>query len=240
MNESALPRMAMSLLAAFATALSCVDVAAHELEPPFDRVDLSAAAFELAASDTLVATLYVQAEATRQSEVATEVNRTMSWALERVRSVPGVKSETLHYRVTPVYRQQVLSGWRGRQSLRLESRDAAAVGELMTELQQRLAVESVRYDLAPETRTEIENRVIRRALAAFEARAALVSEALGRAGYRIVAMDVQTGGERPEPIVLGARAMAAETAALAGPVLEAGEQRVQVTVRGTIQLQTPP
>ena len=108
----------MSLLVALVSTSLWIDLPAHDEAPTFDRVNLSAGAFELAASDTLVAVLSVQAEGARQADVADDVNQAMGWAVQRARSAPEVKLETLRYRVTPVYRLSSRSDWRPRQPLR--------------------------------------------------------------------------------------------------------------------------
>ncbi|HEY5790494.1 MAG TPA: SIMPL domain-containing protein [Gammaproteobacteria bacterium] len=201
----------------------------------YDRVQLSGSATREVANDTLVAVLFVQREGQAAAPLAAEVNAAIAWGLEQARKADGVKVQTLGYQTNPVYQNNRISGWRVRQALRLESRDSERLSTLLGELQARLALQSVGYEVSPEARRAAEEALVREALAAFRARAELVSGELGAAGYRLVQLDVDGGGPPPRPY----QAMAAMEmrAAAAPPALEAGTQDLSVTVRGTIELE---
>jgi predicted secreted protein len=85
-------------------------------------------------------------------------------------------------------------------------------------------------------RQAAERALITQALDAFKDRAELIAKQLGRSDYRIVRLDVTTGDGIVQPQFRAAPTMAME-AAVAPPTLEAGSQRVNVTVAGTIELQ---
>ncbi len=202
----------------------------------YDRVNLSVRATQEVDNDTLVAVLYYQREGSDPTALADEVNKTMGSAIKRAKETPDVTVQTIDYQTRPVYRQQTLSGWRVRQSARLESQDSARLSKLIGELQEHLAIESVGYEVSPRKRAENEEALIAEAISAFQERAQLITRQLGRMTYRLVRMDVNTSGAplRPIPMRTDVRAMAA---AVAPPVLEAGTQTVEVTVNGTIELQ---
>jgi predicted secreted protein len=204
----------------------------------YDRVTLAAAATREVDNDTLVVTLAAQREGGDPGRLADEVNRTVRKALDQARTVEGVRAQTLDYQTTPVYRDQQVVGWRVSQSLRLESEDEARLGTLLGELQKDLAVRSVDYAVSPARRAEAEESLTREALDAFSRRAQLVAQQLGRPGYRLVEIVVETAGEplpRPMPMAMRAAAMAEA----APPALEAGTQTVTVTARGTVELERP-
>ena len=232
-----LPLFMPALLAAMMTTSPAL---AHDTEPlVYDQVDLSANAEQEVANDLLVAVLYTEQEAQRQAEVAERVNLAMAWALERTKPVADVKTQTLQYSTYPVYANSAttITGWRARQALRLEGRDAKAIGELIATLQEKLAVESVGYAVSREARRAAEDTLTAAALAQFEARAQQIAEALGRAGYRLVRINVSSTGNAGVPVAYG-RAMMADAAMKAAPAqLEAGEQTLGVSVSGTIQLE---
>jgi len=206
----------------------------HDAPLTYDRVRLDVSAAEDVENDVLVAVLYHQREGQSPAAVADEVNKAIAWGVQRAREAPGVSVQTLQYDQRPVYRQQSLSGWRARQSLRLESRDATVLGELIGELQERLSVQSMSYEISPERRTEVEDRLIARALAAFRRRADLVAGELGRPDYRIVSLEIATASPGPEPVRM--RAMAAEAASVAPPTVAPGVQTVTVRVAATVEL----
>jgi predicted secreted protein len=200
----------------------------------YDRVNLSAMASGEVENDTLVAVLYAQQEGKVAARAADEVNRAVSWAVAKAKGEAGIKAQTLDYRTNPVYRQQLLTGWQVRQSLRLESRDSAGLSQLVGDLQERLAVANISYAVSPERRQEAEAGLISEAIARFKERARQIASELERPGYRLVQMEVNTAGEGVVPPQM--RAMTMEMAA-APPTLEAGSQRLQATVTGTIELQ---
>jgi predicted secreted protein len=204
-------------------------------EPPltYDRVSLSAGASAEIENDELTAILFAQREGPQVAALANEVNRSVRWGVERTRQISGVKVQTTDYHTNPVYRDGKLTGWRVRQSLRLESRDAPQLSGLIGELQERLRVQSIGYGLSEQRRKTAEDELVVQAISAFQERAKLVTKQLGRPGYRLVSMDVNTNSQLPRPLGISARAM---EAAVAPPVLEAGTATVRVTVTGTIEL----
>ncbi|MGE3774830.1 MAG: SIMPL domain-containing protein [Gammaproteobacteria bacterium] len=212
---------------------------AHDHETVvYDQVDLSANAEQEVANDLFVAVLYTEHEGQRQAEVAERVNAAMSWALEQAKPAAGIKAQTLQYSTYPVYASDStrVTGWRARQSLRLEGRDAKAIGELVATLQEKLAVESVGQAVSREARRAAEDGLTATALAQFDARAKQIAAALGRSGYRLVRINVSSTGNPGMPIAYRG-AMMAEAAMKAAPVqVEAGEQTLGIAVSGTIQL----
>ncbi len=206
----------------------------------YDQVDLAANAEQDVPNDLLVAVLYTEHEGQRQAEVAERVNLAMAWALERTKPAAGVKSQTLQYSTYPVYAadSSTISGWRARQALRLEGRDAKAVGELIASLQERLAVESMGYAVSREARLAAEEALTASALRQFEARAQQIAGALGRPGYRLVRLNVSSTGNPGAPIAFRSAMMADGAMAKSAPAqIEAGEQTLGVSASGTIQLE---
>jgi predicted secreted protein len=202
----------------------------------YDRVQLGAEASMQVDNDTLTAELYAQREGSDLAQLADAVNRKITEAVKRVKQVEGVSLQTQGYQTYPVYQQQRLSGWRVRQSIRLESRDAAELSRLLSELQSGLALESLQYSVSPEQRLAAEEQLISRAIDAFQQRAALVTKQLGRSDYRLVEMQINSSGDAAPPMRLRAGTMAMESK-VAPPSLEAGSQTLQVNVNGTIELQ---
>lgn len=224
--------------AALITAVTFASPAVAHQEPlSFDRISFTVSADEEVDNDTLVAILYHQRDGQKASSLADEVNKTIAWAVERAGQVPGVKVQTLQYRQDPVYRNQSLSGWRVRQSIRLEAREVAALSTLIGELQQRLSVQSLRYAISPDARREVEARLIARALSRFRQRAELIARELDRPEFRIVTVDVSTSGAAPPPVPMRAMATAESLGSVAPPTLSPGVQSVIVHVTATIELQ---
>jgi predicted secreted protein len=200
----------------------------------YDRVSVDASAEAQIPRDRLSAVLYAQRDGQEAAPLAAEVNRLIDWGVGLAKQTAGIEVQTLDYRTQPVYNKQTLTGWRVRQSIRLTSADFSALGTLVGKLQQRLAVADIGYELSPAGRQAMEDRLIQQAIERFTARAQLVAQALDRPGYRLVSMDIGSGGAPPRPMYRGAAVAMAE--AIPSPVLEPGTETVQVRVSGTIEL----
>jgi len=205
-------------------------------EITYNRIKLSVSASQPVDNDTLVSLLYAQQEGSDTSRLTNEVNSRIAAAVKLAQSDSAIQVQTLDYSTSPIYNKRILSGWRVRQSIRLESRDGAALSRMIGKLQKQLNVSSIRYVLSPQRRQQAEDELIRRAIAAFKARAALISGEMGAKDYRLVQMTVSQSGGSPRPYPM--RAMAMENAAdAAPPTLEAGTQQVQIRIDGSIELE---
>ena len=227
-------RAALATLATLTALQSAAAVAADTPAPP--TVELSAEAGGAAANDLAVAVLYAERSGTSAAAVAREVNRDIAAALELARTQGAVKVQSGNVSTGPVYGkdgQGRIAAWRMRSELRLESTDTAAMSELVGKLQQSLALAHITMEPAPETRSKAVADVTVDALRAFEARAKLIADTLGRR-YRIAHLTVGDHGLQPPPMP---RMRAAVMAAEAAPApLEGGESRVSVQVSGRIEL----
>lgn len=231
--QSGSPRRWIAALAVLAVTTTCAFAADNATS--YDRVELDYTASDEVANDILVAVMFYQRDGENPARLADEVNRTLRWAVETAVGSPEVKVQTLQYHSNPVYRDRKLQGWRVRQALRLESKDAKQLSALVGKLQEKLSVQSIDYLLSDEARQVVEERLISRALAGFQKRAALVTRELGRRDYRIVNLRVNTRGNGPQPHPMARSAMTATEQAIP-PALEAGVQTVQVDVYGTVEL----
>ena len=228
--------LALIFLAALVTA---TPASAHETPPSYDRINFRVSATKEVENDTLVAVMYSERTSQQPSVMADEVNRTIAWAVDLAKKESTVNVQTLNYRQEPLYQNQTISGWRVRQSIRLESSDVTALSTLVGELQKRLSVASLHYVISPERRGEVENVLIAEALARFRHRGKLISAELERPDYRIVNLDIVTSGVAPTRMRMGAAVAMAQSSSVAPPTLEPGVQSVTVQVSGTIELKVP-
>lgn len=224
------------LLALLAT-ISTTSVLAHDAPPTYDRINFQVTASQEVENDTLVAIMYYERNGQQPTALANDVNETISWAVELAKKSDAVKVQTLNYRQEPLYRNQKVTGWKVRQSIRLESADDAAISTLIGELQSRLSVASLQYTISPAIRMEVENTLINSALEGFESRAAMIAEKLGRPSYRIVNVNINTSQTTPMPVRMRAVAAMAESSRVAAPSVEPGVQSVAVQIAATIELE---
>lgn len=202
----------------------------------YDRIHLSATANEEVDNDTLSAVLYHQLEGEKAEVLADKVNKTIGWGVKQAKAVSGIKVQTLDYQTNPIYRKQRLTGWRVRQSIRLESLEWGKLSTLIGELQKRLSLQHIGYTVSTQRRKETEERLITQAIEAFSQRANLITNALGRSKYRLVEMRVGGGGLPPIQRDARPRLMMME-AKVAAPTLEPGSRTISVNASGTIELQ---
>lgn len=197
-------------------------------------VELSADASRPAINDLVRATVFAEAAGRTPGELAKQVNSLIAEALKTARPYPSVSTQSGSTSTYPsTSKDGKIEAWRMRSQLVLESRDSAAVSELLGKLQSFLGVSDLQLQPAPETRKQAENAAMLDALGAFQARARIIADALGKA-YRIKQIAVTTNAPIVQPLFRGAaRATLAEAAPM--PV-ESGESQVSATVAGQIEL----
>ncbi len=216
--------------------LLCAFQAHANTQNGYNRVDLNASASMEVENDTLVAVLYAQKEGNNTAKLSKEVNKAIAEAVAKAKEMPSIKVQTLEYSTNPVYKRNILSGWQVRQSIRLESKDSTALSDLIGTLQKKLKVDHISYAISPERRKEVEEQLIAEAIAAFNHRAELVAKAMDRNGFRLIQIQVNTSGMGHMPYPVATIGMRATEAKAAAPTLEAGTQRVTVSVTGAVEL----
>lgn len=231
-------RTARPLLAAFlaVTALSATAAtAASDDTPPLRTVELSAEASQAATNDLGIAQLYAEQSGPDAAAVARQVNRSIAAALETSRRYADIKTQSAGTSTWPVYAKGggKIEAWRMRSEIRLESRNSAALSELVGTLQRDLAVSQITLQPAPETRRKAADEATVDALRSFEQRATLIASTLGKR-YRIHRLNVSESGYRP-PVFAKMRGAAMMAEAAPAPI-EGGESEVSVTVSGSIEL----
>ena len=200
-------------------------------------IDLAAEAGRPAANDMVRASVYSEASGSNPADLARQVNGNIGEALKLIREKKGVTVKSGNQSTSPIYTQsRKIDGWRMRSELLIESRDFGAVSELLGRLQQmRLAVGDIAQMPSPETRRQVEDEAMREAIRAFQNRAAVVAEQLGK-GWKIKQMHINQGGGSPVPIMRGARAAMLAADAAPAPI-EAGESTITTHVTGQIELE---
>ena len=230
----------MRILAVLLLALACNPyVLAADPDPRYNLVRLSAERVEKVSNDTMHVQLNSYGENRDAALLAKQINADMAWALDQVKLYKAVKAKTGSYQTWPVQRDKILiKGWRGQQTLELESTDIESLSQLAGELQEKLKINSMRFTVSDEQREAAENRLIDQALDAFKERARIIRVNLKTSGYSLVEMNVGTSTSQPPIIRHQARMMSADMAE-SSVAVEGGESDIRVTVSGTIELVVP-
>ena len=150
-------------------------------EQTYNQVSLRAEAQQEVAHDQMQVTLYSEERDTDPARLANTITKTLNQAVESARQHPQINVRLGNRSSYPVHdsKGQKITGWRERAELRLESTDFSALSELTGELLQSLKMANMQFSIAPKTRTASEDQLLKEAISAFQARAQLVSEALG-------------------------------------------------------------
>jgi len=223
------------------TGLCLTGPAGADEAPRYNQVNLDAQVSEQVGNDTLHVSMNTYGEHREAAQLAAQINRDMEWALSLARQHKEVKVSTGGYQTWPLPSKDNLTttGWRGQQTLTLESRDSETLSQLVGRLQERLKVNAMNFTVSDEQRVAVENRLIDSALEAFKTRANIVSANLKATGYRIVAINVGTTAQPPQVMYRPRVATMAMEAAGTPVAVERGESEVRVTVNGTIELVMP-
>ncbi|MCB1790824.1 MAG: SIMPL domain-containing protein [Gammaproteobacteria bacterium] len=225
------------LTLALAASLTALAPAAAETPLTYNRVNLNETAQTEVDNDLLVAVMTARAEGRDAATPADQVNRAIDWAVNMVRSVPEIKVQTLGYSTSPIYDKNEIRGWRVSQSIRLESRDNRALGDLVARMQSELHLQSLGYEVSDEQRRRHLDGLTDTALARFQTRAQNIAKALGRKGFRIVQLHVNDSQQAPVPMVRGVMMEAAKADFSVAPArIEGGTQTMTISVNGEVEL----
>lgn len=215
-------------------AIAVAPVYGDSTEPPFNRVSLQAHAERDVPNDELTVVVSVQHQHRDPSMVADMVNRDMQWALSQTQKTDAVQAQTLGYYTNPVYTKQRVTAWRARQELQLRATDVAGLTRLVGVLQERLLVARMQFAPTKASRDRYENELIEEALEAYKRRVAVVRKHMDGRDYRIVQLQIQTGGAAP-PVAMTTMLRAQASESVVAPQVASGTSKLSVSVSGTVQ-----
>lgn len=204
----------------------------------YNRISFSEQASQDVENDLLVANLFVQREGRRADRLASEINQIVNQVVDRLKGIQGLKVQTQSYRTNAVYKKGEVAGWRVHQSIRIESRDSQLLGKTIAEVQESMSVQSIGYQVSEASRRKHTEALIDVALKRFQQRAQNIRRAMGKQGVRIVRITINDGSNpNPGPVYRNDMMMESRSMVAAAPArIEAGTQRVAVSVSGEIEL----
>ncbi|MDA7085191.1 SIMPL domain-containing protein [Pseudomonas sp. SA3-5] len=234
-----LSRLASALVISAAALLS---LAAHAEEVHYNQISLRAEVNQEIAHDLMHVTLYSEAQGSDPAALAAQISKTLNASIAQARKAKGVSVAMGSRNSYPVYddKGQQITAWRERAELRLESADFSALSTLTGEMLQDLKMGGMNFSIASATRKTHEDALLKEAVAAFKARAQLATEALGGSGYKLVNLNLSSGGfQSPMPMRMNAMKGAAMMEAAVTPEIEAGTSQVTINADGVIEVQMP-
>jgi len=208
-----------------------------------NQVSLNAEASREIEHDLMRVTLYSQVEGEHPAELAKITTARLNSAIGKAREVTAVKLQSGQRSSSPVYSrngEQILK-WRESAELHLESQDMTALATLTGELlSDELTMGRRSFSVSREKRQANEDSLTQEAIAAFRARAQLVTEALGHKHWRLVQMNLDGSSSGARPLMARAQSMNREAvsmdAGFAGQSIEAGRSTLAIRVDGVIEL----
>ncbi len=209
--------------------------AAEDKKPVGTIVSFSAEASQTVSNDLAHATVFAEATDTNSAAVARKVNNLMAQAIATAKKIPEVKTRSGSTWTSPIYGKdgRTITSWQMRSELHLESRDIAALGDLLGKLQGSLGVSQINLQPAPETRKKAVEQATLDALNAFQEKAKRIAGNFKKY-YKVVRMNVDTNGQGPVyPMVRGAMMKMQDSAPMP---IESGDSTVNATVSGEIEL----
>lgn len=223
-------------------AVALFSLAAQAEEARYNQIALRAEVSQEITHDLMHVTLYSEAQHSDPAKLAAEITRTLNDAVTQARGVKEVNAALGSRHSYPVYddKGQKITAWRERAELRLESADFAALSKLTGEMLKELKMGGMDFSIATATRKTHEDALLKQAVAAFQARAQLATEALGGSGYKLVSLSLNSGGfQPPMPMRMARGKSMAMMDAAPTPEIEAGTSQVTVNADGVIEVQMP-
>lgn len=229
--------LSLALLVATCT-LGTSAAAANEQQ--YNQVSLRAEVQQAVSHDTLTVRMYAEAQGEDAGELARRITQRLNDSLQRARQTPDVQVSSGPRSSEPVYdeKREKIIGWRERGEIVLESTDFAALSTLTGELMSELSLADMQFSLSPAARRDTENKLMREAIAAFQARAEIATESLGGSGYRLVNLNLDTQFMQPMAY-RGARMASMADKESATPSVEGGQADVTLNANGTIEVTMP-
>ncbi len=224
------------LRALFVCLVFCILLCGNTLaqdEVLYDQYTLQASAEGEVANDLMIVRLQVEHEDREIAKLASKINADMAWALAELAAFDRIEAATGNYNTHPLYEQNRVVGWRSSQTLNLQGEDFDQLKDALQTLQGKLKVQQMLFQAQDETRKELEDTLISEALDNFKRRSVIVQENMGAASYRVMQININTGGRGRARLEQATLARSVESA----PAVEAGQSRITVNISGQIQLQ---
>jgi len=201
-------------------------------------VNLQASASMEVETDTMQAVISVEAENYDPSVLAKSINEKMGWALKAAKPFKDVKVKGGQYTSHQLYNKRIFRAWRGSQTITLESKNSAQLGQLIGVLQEKLLIKSLRYHVSKEKRETVKKALLKKAIKNFKDQALVVTQGFDKNKYVIHQININTNNQHRPIHYARSRMMAADSmmAKSAPANLQQNTSNIQVNINGSIRL----
>ncbi|HIL91517.1 MAG TPA: DUF541 domain-containing protein [Cycloclasticus sp.] len=210
---------------------------AHEVQPE-GIVNIQASASIEVETDTMQATIAVEAENYDPAVLAKKINEQMSWALLTAKSYKDIKVKGGQYTSHQLYNKRIFKAWRGTQHITLESKNSAELGELIGLLQKKLLIKSLRYKVSKEKIQIVNKQLTKQAIENFKEKAELITKGFDKNKYVIHQININANNQQQPVYYAKSRLMAADSmrAESMPAQLQQNTSNIRVNINGSIWL----
>lgn len=209
---------------------------AHDQQPS-GLVTLQASASLELDTDTMIATVAVEAENHDPALLAKTMNKKMAWALATAKPFKRIKVKGGQYSSHQLYNKRIFKAWHGTQRIVLESKNSAELGQLIGLLQKKLLVKSIQYQVSKEKVAQVKKGLLKQAINKFKQQASLISQQFDKSTYQIHAININSNSPQ-RPIHYAASRMMSDSAmSKSAPAqLQQTTSSISVNINGSIKL----
>lgn len=207
-------------------------------DKPFDGVvNLQASASLEIETDTMLASIAVEAEHYDPAVLAEQINQKMSWALKTAAPFKTVKVKGGQYTSHQLYNKRIFKAWRGIQTITLESKDSEHLGKLIGLLQKELLIKSLRYQVSEEKLNATKQLLTKQAIADFKAQAQTITNEFDKNKYIVHQINIHSNNQHRPVYYAKSRMLSSSVTDEAAPAnLQQNTSTIQVNVNGSIRL----
>jgi len=209
---------------------------AHDVKPE-GIINLQASASMEVETDTMQATVAVEAENYDPAVLAKRINEKMTWALDTAKPFTAVKVKGGQYTTHQIYNKRIFKAWRGTQTITLESKNTEELGKLIGLLQKKLLIKSLRYQVSKEKIQAVNKILIKQAISNFKEQALVITKEFDKNKYIIHQVNVNANN-RHQPVYRARSHMKADMmmSESAPANLQQNSSNIQVNVNGSIRI----
>ncbi|MEA1988697.1 MAG: SIMPL domain-containing protein [Pseudomonadota bacterium] len=187
-------------------------------------------------NDSISMTFNRVAEGTSLQAVANEINLKMQAAVSALKAYPEIITQTTQYNIRPVYKKQVMSHWRGQQSLVLTLENKPGLIKVLAKIQPYLAYQSMQFGVSDDLQDKILAQLTDRAILKFRNQANRIAQGFQAPSYKILETRINMPNTvSPRPMYARSE-MAMMSSDMAAPSVKAGQSKLKVTISGTVLL----
>jgi len=209
---------------------------AHEVQIE-GLVNLQATASQEVKTDTMIATVAVEAENYDPAVLAQTINKKIAWAIAIAKKHPDVTTKGGQYTSHQIFNKRIFKAWRGMQSITLESKNSASLGKLIGLLQEKLLIKSIRYQVSTEKIDAVNKSLVKQAIQNFKAKAALITKEFDKNKYVIHQININQNNQHSPVYYAKSRGMADSAMVESVPAnLQQNSSKIQVNINGNIRL----